>query len=383
MCRRGLGGFVLESVPELNPHLPQPSLNPTMHEFPRADFGPLLRYTPDQSPIAVDIADNRNLWGSHPAALAVLQRSDPSQVAPYPDPYGSPLRRAVAERFQVPESSVATGPGGTAVLDRVFRIVSGSAVRLSALGWPAVGMLARMNAQELVQVSPDAALDDPSILVGTEPSIVYVANPNNPIGDVASDAWLKEVQRLSESIGSVLVLDEAYGEYYRDPLDAFPQTLALGGQRTILVKTMSKAYGLAGLRAGYAIARPEVVLEIDKARGPFMLSQLAGQAAAAAITDKGTWLEAVVANTVESRTRLLECLRHRGFSPPESHANFVFVPLDSEIVETVHRDLVRMGVRPRPFNLPSPGGAGLRCTVGPWDQMQRLLDALDHLGVNP
>ncbi len=352
-----------------------------MHEFPRPDYEPLLRYVPEQSPVVVDLSDNRNLWGSHPAALAVLQQADPSQVTPYPDPYGLTLRRAVSDRFGVPQDSVATGPGGTAVLSKIFQSVANSTVRMTAPGWPAVGMLARVNSQRIVLVPEAEALADPGVLVGDKPSIVYIASPNNPTGVRFPDSWIRAVQERTEAIGSLLILDEAYGEYARTSDDSFPQDLALHGSRTITVKTVSKAYGLAGLRVGYAIAQPDVILEIDKARGPFMLGQITASAAAAALGDRGTWLEAVVTSTKESRARLLDSLRHRGFSPPESEANFVFIPLAPDHVPTVQKDLSRMGVRPRPFVLDAPGGSGLRCTVGPWDQMQRLLDGLDHLGV--
>ncbi|MDH3222661.1 MAG: aminotransferase class I/II-fold pyridoxal phosphate-dependent enzyme [Gemmatimonadota bacterium] len=349
-----------------------------MDPYPRPDYEALHRYAPNQSPIAVDLSDNRNLWGAHPAALAVLAGAGDSMLSTYPGAYGGPLVSAVARCFGVEDSQVTTGGGASGVLDATLRSVGPSAeMRFLSPGWPAACALARMNGHPTTGVPWAEGLDDPEALVGDRPGIVFLPNPNNPTGRPLPDDWIRVVQAHSERIGSVLIIDEAYGEYARTVGDRTPIEIALAGERTIYVKTLSKAYGLAGLRVGFGIANEALVLEVDKARGPFTVSATSAAAAAAAISSDDPWLTEVVTETKNNRTRLLDSLRHRGYDPHESLANFVFIQIGEDRVQAVADALERTGVRPRPFRDPAPGGVGLRATVGPWEGMQRLLDGLD------
>ena len=349
-----------------------------MDPYPRPDYGALRRYVPDQSPISVDLSDNRNLWGAHPAALEVLSSTVDPTVSRYPGPYAEVLSHAVARRFDVDPSQVTTGGGASGVLDALLRAVGPSApMRYLAPGWPAACALAHMNGHPTVPVQWEDGLGDPALFVGDGSSVLFVPNPNNPTGRPVDDDWVREVQVLSEDRGCVLILDEAYGEYARTEGDRTPVEMALAGRRTIYVKTMSKAYGLAGLRVGFGIASADLILEVDKARGPFTVSATSGAAAAAAISSDDPWLATVVEETRANRSRLLESLRHRGYEPHDSTSNFVFIQLEADRTPKVAASLERTGVRTRPFVDPAAGGSGLRATVGPWEGMQRLLDGLD------
>lgn len=348
-----------------------------MHPYPRPDYGVLQRYLPDQTPIAVDLSDNRNLWGAHPAALSAVAEADTSVLSHYPQAYGEILGEAVASALEIDPALVTTGGGGSGILDATMRACAPTELRFLAPGWPAACALARMNGHECSPVPWAVGLDDPGALVGHGPALVFVPNPNNPTGRAVPDDWIREVQRLCEELGSILILDEAYGEYARPLGDRTPFQLALAGERTLCVKTMSKVYGLAGLRIGYGVASRELILEIDKARGPFTVSGTSARAGAAALGSRDPWLAQVVGETKENRGRVLECLRHRGYEPPESAANFVFVPMDPEAVLDAAGKLARFGVRTRPFTGGEEGGSGLRATVAPWEGMQRLLDGLD------
>ena len=233
-----------------------------MNIYPRADYRSLDRYLPDRSPIAADLSDNRNLWGAHPAALEVLAGSDTAAASEYPGSYSDRLVGAVAARLNIAPENVTTGAGGTGVLDALMRAVAPTTMRYLDPGWPAAGMLAVMNGHHPVAVEWREGLDDPVRFAGTEPCIVFLANPGNPTGEAVPDEWIRAVYEHTEAVGSVLIIDEAYGEYNRDPSDMTPCELAVAGERTICVKTLSKAYGLAGLRAG--VRRGE---RADDARG--------------------------------------------------------------------------------------------------------------------
>ena len=349
-----------------------------MDPYPRPDYGVLRRYAPNQTPIAVDLSDNRNLWGAHPAAVATLAAADSSVASRYPTPYGQPLSAAVAARFGVDPAHVTTGGGASGVLDALLRSVGAEApMRYLAPGWPAACALAQVNGHATVAVPWQEGLDDPATFAGDDVSVLFVPNPNNPTGRPVPDEWVREVQALSEERGSVLILDEAYGEYARPDGDRTPVDMALAGERTIYVKTMSKAYGLAGLRVGFGIGSQSLILEVDKARGPFTLSATSERAGAAALSSDDPWLAQVVSETRTNRTRLLESLRHRGYEPHETTSNFAFIQMDADRAPVVAAALERTGVRTRPFTDGAPGGSGLRATVGPWEGMQRLLDGLD------
>lgn len=348
-----------------------------MDIYPRTDYETLARYLPERSPIAADLGDNRNLWGAHPAALEVLAGSGTAAASEYPGSYSERFTDAVAALLGITPEHVTTGAGGTGVLDMLMRAVAPTTMRFLDPGWPAAGMLAQMNGHVPVAVQWHDALADPEGFAGSEPAIVFVANPGNPTGMALPDDWLRAVQERTEAVGSVLILDEAYGEYNREPEDRTPFEMALGAERTICVKTLSKAYGLAGLRAGYGVASPSLVLEVDKARGPFVVTSVTSWAAAAAISSDSPWLAETIAETRANRERVRDALRHRGYEVPRSATNFIFILREEEVLDDLAGRLERVGVRVRPFRGPTALGNGLRATVAPWDQMQRLLDGLD------
>ena len=354
-----------------------------MDRYPRADYRPLDRYRPDRSPVAVDLSDNRNLWGAHPAALEVLAAAGSgaagaAEPSEYPWAYAEPLAEVVAAELGASPGQVVTGAGGTGVLDTLMRAVAPTTMRFLEPGWPAAAMLARMNGHRPVAVDWDAGLDDPEAFAGDEQAIVYVANPANPTGRSVSDDWMRAVQARAEAAGSVLIIDEAYGEYHRDAADLTPFDLALAAERTLCVKTFSKAYGLAGLRVGYGVGSASLVLEADKARGPFAVTGVSGAAAAAALSSGSPWLARTVSETRRNRDRLLARLARNGHAATESRANFVFVLLPRAELEPATAQLERSGVRVRPFAGAAPGGSGLRATVGPWEMMERLAAGLDQ-----
>ena len=345
--------------------------------YPRDDYDDLGRYLPDRSPIAADLGDNRNLWGAHPAALAVMADAGTAVASEYPDSYADELAAAVAAKFGTSPGNVTTGAGGTGVLDALMRAVAPTRMRFMDPGWPAAGMLARMNGHEPVPVEWERALEDPIRFAGSQPCIAYIANPGNPTGEAVPDDWIRAVYKHTEAVGSVLIIDEAYGEYHRPRDDLTPFEMALEGERTLCVKTLSKAYGLAGMRAGYGVGSESLVLEVDKARGPFVVSGVTSKAAAAAVSSDSPWLDETIAETRVNRERLIDRLRQRGYSVPASAANFVFILRPDDRLEPETRQLESCGVRVRPFAGTTARGSGLRATVAPWDRMQRLLDGLD------
>jgi histidinol-phosphate aminotransferase len=132
------------------------------------------------------------------------------------------------------------------------------------------------------------------------------------------------------------------------------------------------------LRIGYAVAAPATALEVEKSRGPYKISRVAGEAAAAALRDEDGWVARTVAECVTNRGRALEALRRRGLDPIPSLANFILFRAPTGDAKADALGLRALGVAARPFPGDMPGGSdALRVTIAPWDKMERFFDALD------
>jgi len=341
--------------------------------FPRPDYGDLDPYDPGRTPVAVDLSDNTNLWGPHPAALQVLSDPPTEALTRYPSVYADDLRRAVALRFGVPPASVTTGCGSDDLLDSAFRASTESSGRV-AFPEPTFSMIpafARMNGMEAVPVPWSEARERPERLLASGPDLVYVCSPNNPTGTAVSRGWVERLLAAGGGDGPIVVLDEAYADFAGSAMI----DLAPGSRRLVVLRTFSKAYGLAGLRIGYGVGPEAVIRELEKSRGPYKVGRLDERAAVRALEDPAGWIDEIVEATVANRGRLERALEARGLSPLPSRANFLLVPVPG--AGAVATELRKLGVGVRPFpGLPGIGDA-IRVTVGPRRLLDRFLSALD------
>ena len=347
--------------------------------FPRPDYRDLARYEPDRRPVAVDLSDNTNLWGPNPAADRAVREVAETQLTRYPSAYADRLREAVAHRFSVPAECVTTGCGSDDVLDSAFRAVAGPGGRVSFLRptFSMVSSLARMNGMRV------SALDwnpwegpppDPTELLREDPDLVYVCSPNNPTGSTPWRAWTQGLIELTERSKAVLLIDEAYADFANDSwLSNAPDY-----GRLLVLRTLSKAYGLAGLRVGFAVGSPALVVEVDKSRGPYKVSAAADAAASAALDDDSDWTANAVREARAMRGVLLETLRQRGFEAAPSEANFLLIRVDPASAADVARELRMRGVAVRPFDV-SGRFSAIRVTVAPWALLEQFLAAFDSV----
>lgn len=345
--------------------------------FPREDYRALATYAPDRSPVDVDLSDNTNLWGTHPEALERIRSATATDLARYPELYADTLRVAVARRFDVDPACVTTGAGSDDVLDSAFRAAAGTGEAVSFPGptFSMVRPLVLMNGLEPREVPWSEALDDPARLLEGDPSLVYVCRPDNPSGALTPRAWVERLLELRGARGPLVVLDEAYADFAGETL----ASAAPAVPRLLVVRTTSKAYGLAGLRCGYGVASTEVALEVEKSRGPYKVSRLAAEAGALALRDRDGWMARTVAECAANRGRLWEALDRRGLAPLESRANFILFGAPTGAAARDALALREHGVAVRPFTGVPGVGEGLRVTVGPWPLMERFLQALDRL----
>ena len=350
----------------------------TALEIARASYRGISLYNPDRSPARIDLSDNTNTWGVAPAVEAALREASIATVTRYPNLYAAALKDALGGYLGVGADRIVTGCGSDDVLDSAIRAFAepGDVIALPDPSFAAIGIFAQMNALRPAVVPLTASLDlDAETMLATDARIIYICSPNNPTGGSMSRA---AVERVVERARGVVIIDEAYAEFAGvDFLDLLERS-----DRVLISRTMSKAFGLAGLRVGYAAGAPALVAEVEKSRGPYKVNALAERAALAALGPGLSWAREHVTQAVENRERLADELRGRGLEPLPSAANFVCVPVAD--ADARGKRMRAHGVAVRPVEgmpaigpLAATNGSALRISVGPWEMIEAALDALD------
>jgi histidinol-phosphate aminotransferase len=310
---------------------------------------------------AYKLSSNEN---PYPPLPSVVERvaSAALSLNRYPDMGVSLLQAALAEKLGVDASRLATGTGSVAVLYHLLQAVCSEGDEVvyawrSFEAYPiAVGLTGARGVQ--VPLTPDARHDLPAMrkAVTAATKVVLVCTPNNPTGPaVHGDELLELIDGVPPEV--IVVIDEAYGEFVRDPDSVDGLKLAEGRDNVVVLRTFSKAYGLAGLRVGYAVAPAPIAEGIRKCSLPFGVSSVAQVAAVASLEAEAELLQRVEALVVE-RQRVVGALQHQGWSVPAAEGNFVWLPLGDEAVDFAARCDER-GVSVRPFQ-----GDGVRVSVG-------------------
>ena len=337
-------------------------------DLARSSYREITLYSPDRTPCAVDLSDNTNLWGPPPAAEAELRAA--ASITRYPSVYAGDLKRALGAYAGVEPETLVTGCGSDDVLDSAIRAFAEPDGRL-AFPEPSFAMMpifARMNGLEPVTVPllPDFDIDADALLA-TGARIIYICSPNNPTGTLASP---RAIERVIAGAEGIVILDEAYAEFAGAGFVA----AAPSRENVLVVRTMSKAFGLAGLRIGYGCGAPDLVGEVEKSRGPYKISTIAERAAVAALSRDMDWVGAHVDEALQNRAEFVEALRAMALTPIPSRANFVLVPVSD--AAGIAARMREQGVAVRPFGKLAGVGDALRITIGPWDMMEACLSAL-------
>jgi histidinol-phosphate aminotransferase len=337
-------------------------------ELSRPDFTLIPRYAADAG-AEVDLSDNTNQWGTPPAAAAALRAG--IDVSRYPDMYGDSLKRAIAKKAGFGPDCVVTGNGSDDVLDCVIRAFAspGDSVAHPDPTFVMVPVFARINGIRPVPVplATDFSMDADALLA-TNARIIYLCSPNNP---TATPTSADTIRRIIAAARGLVIIDEAYAEFTGVP-GFLAEAPAL--ERVVVCRTLSKAYGLAGLRVGYGAASPKIIEIIEKSRGPFKLNMMAERAAVEALTSDDAWVDARVRDAVESRDRLAAELRALGLAPLTSAANFLLVPTPKAFA--IAASLRGNGIAIRAFRNLTGIGDAFRMTAAPWPVMERALAAL-------
>ena len=347
-----------------------PRLRPTLQAVPAYRPGrPAASH--DGAP-AYKLSSNENPYPPLPSVLETV-RDAAATFNRYPDMFATGLTAAVAERFDVPVSHVATGTGSVGVLQQVVQSTAtgGDEVVYAWRSFEAYPIVVAISGATSVRVplTPDEHhdLDAMADAVTDRTRLVLVCTPNNPTGTAVNrDRLDRFLDRVPSDV--LVVIDEAYREFVRDP--EVPDALDVYRDRpnVAVLRTFSKAYGLAGLRVGYAVAHEPVAEALRKTAVPFGVNTLAQTAAIASLAAEAELLERVDALVAE-RTRVSDLLREQGWtSVPDSQANFVWLRLGERTTEFAAA-CESAGVVVRPF-----AGEGARVTVGEPEANDVFLD---------
>jgi histidinol-phosphate aminotransferase len=324
----------------------------------------------------VKLASNENPGGPSPLAVEAMQRAV-TDVRLYPDPSAHELRTAIAARHGVGLERVVVGNGSNAIITNLVRAfcAPGESVVSSEFGFVAYRIVASAaGVESILAAETSLRTDVRAVAAACRPDtrIVFIANPNNPTG-----TWNRrdELEWLCDNVPpeTLLVIDEAYFEYAIHA--GVPDATELFGRRENLavMRTFSKAYGLAGCRVGYLVGPAYVAERLLRIREPFDVNHVAQAGALAALADEQFIADTVGRNATE-RDRLEAGLRALGCETWASAGNFVLfrTSLDGKLL---FERLLRDGVIVRPV-----GAYGLprhvRVTVGTDSQNQRFLSAL-------
>jgi histidinol-phosphate aminotransferase len=334
-----------------------PRFRPVLDTFPA--------YKPGRAPVAAadqahKLSSNESPYGPLPSVLEVIAEAV-SGINRYPDNGAETLIGAIAERFAVPAGHVAVGCGSVGVLKQLIEAVSdpGNEVLYAWRAFEAYPALADLAGATSVTVPLQEETHDLAAMakaITPQTRLVLVCNPNNPTGTVVRE------QELTDFIDQVpsdclVVLDEAYREYIRDPGVPDGIDLYRSRQNVAVLRTFSKAYGLAGLRVGFLIGHDGVAEAVRKTMLPFTVSSVAQAAAIASLNAENELLERVEA-VVKERDRVTAALRADGWTVPDTEANFVWLRLGDHTTRFASA-CEAAGIVVRPF-----AGEGARVSIG-------------------
>lgn len=342
----------------------------SVRELARPDVRALRPYEEEASG-GLDLMANTNLFGPNPAIERALAKMRVDRFADYPTLTSVNLRSAVASKLGVDPSMVVTGNGSNDVIDLLCRtfLSPGDLVAYHLPTFSMIPYFARLSLGRGIGVPLGADWSlDPDALVAADAKLTFVVRPNNPTGNAFPR---KDVERVVEAARGVVVVDEAYVEFLGG--ESFVKEVREGRDNLVVLRTLSKAHGLAALRVGYGVCDPGVAEELTKVRGPFRLDTLAEAVACHALADD-RYVNDVVAAVRAERPNLKRLLEERGFVVYRSDANFVLTrpPVDPE---RLAHALAQRGVHVRTFGGELAPYA--RLTVGPPAVTARLRIALD------
>jgi len=292
----------------------------------------------------VKLASNENPLGPSPRAIEAIKKNL-GKINRYPDANGFYLKKKLARSLNLKPANIILGNGSDELIDIIIKafVEDDENIITADTTFLEYEIIAKVNNRRIITVPLRYFKYDLEAIrkkIDRKTKVIFIANPNNPTGTYITRQEVQDfLSGLPEDI--LLVLDEAY-ETFID-VDDFPSSIGhIGRGNVIIMKTFSKIYGLAGLRIGYAVAKPELVSAMEKARQPFNVNSLAQVAAVATLDDK-KFLEKTRKVVSEGKNYLYDKFKKIGVAFVPSVANFILVDAGRDGV-SVFKDLLKRGV---------------------------------------
>lgn len=345
-----------------------PRLRPDIDSLPTYKAG--QRPTPRTDITTFKISSNETPFEPPHAVREAIERAA-RDVHRYPDPFSRRLVAALSDRFDVAPERIALGTGSVAVVGQLLwaAVGPGDSVVYPWRSFESYPIWVQMTGARSVKVPLRADerhdLSAMADAVDETTRVVFVCNPNNPTGEaVHRDELIEFLDRVPSDV--IVVLDEAYREFITD--SDVPDGLEFARERdnVVVMRTFSKAYGLAGLRVGFAIAEPSISEGMRKTGVPFGVSSIAEEAAVAALQCEDELFERV-RHLADERDRVWHALADQGWIIHPSHANFVWLRLGERTQDFAHA-CEEAGITVRAFP-----GEGVRISVAEQETNDRVI----------
>jgi histidinol-phosphate aminotransferase len=342
-------------------------------------------YTPGEQPQGagwVKLNTNENPYPPSPRVAAALKKEigkDGARLRLYPNPTGSVLRAALAKFHGVSPDWILLGNGSDDILNLLMRVFAGPKrpAGMTSPSYSLYPVLAQLQNARLIEVPFEKNFRlDVARAADCGANIFFLTSPNAPSGVGFPTA---QIAQFARKFSGILVVDEAYAPFAKEHAAALPKKFP----RVVVTRTFSKAYSLAGARVGYAIARPEIIFLLDRARDSYNLDRLAQIAALAAIQDPA-YYKKTIARVVKTREMFLKKMRVLGWFAHPSQANFVLIePATARgetgptVAESLFAFLKSRKILVRYFGKHPLTHAALRVSMGTDQEMAALSTALD------
>jgi histidinol-phosphate aminotransferase len=343
----------------------------------RPNIDAMSGYQPGEQPRGADfikLNTNENPYPASPAVIEAIRRTAEDGLRKYPDPMATSFREQAAKLFGIDADWILAGNGSDDLLTIITRsfVGSGEVIMAPAPSYVLYRSLSEIQGAKYEEVQFNDSWDVPDQISTGHARLVFLPNPNSPSGTMVAPPRVRQLaQRLRGA--SPLVVDEAYVDF----ADTNCMELVGEFENVIVTRTLSKSYSLAGIRFGFAVAQPEIIAGLIKAKDSYNCDAISIAAATAALGDQQhLWRN--VAKIRATRQRMTEALRQLGFQVPDSHANFVWCTAGPAPAKRLYEQLKARRILVR-YMAYAASGDGLRISVGSDAEIDRLLDELRRL----
>ena len=346
-----------------------PQLRPEMAKLPTYKAG--KKVAPVNGLTAYKLSSNEISHAPLPSVVAAIVVAA-NEINRYPDPFTTNLVQALSDKFDIPVDQIATGTGSVGVCQQIIQSVAGAGEEVmyawrSFEAYPIITTIAGAVSVQ-VPLTSDGQHDLDGMLkaITAKTRAIFVCTPNNPTGGIVTQQQINEfLAKVPKNI--LIVIDEAYVEFNRDE-NAIDGIATMKAHSNVgVLRTFSKAYGLAGLRVGYFVGPKNIAESVRKTAVPFGVSNIAQVAAVASLEHESELLTRVD-EVIAERTWFESELTKLGYNLPHSQANFVWLPIGERTEEfAIRSEGIAVSIRPFP-------GEGVRITIGERAALERVIE---------